>query len=54
MKGDTIEGALAGRLFGFFKLMPALEDLLGGGEALFPKTWGWRLTSFSASCLATF
>jgi hypothetical protein len=40
MKGDTIEGALAGRLFGFFKLMPALEDLLGGGEALFPKDVG--------------
>ena len=40
MKGDTIEGASAGRLFGFFKLMPALEDLLGGGEALFPKDVG--------------
>ena len=40
MKGDTIEAALAGRLFGFFKLMPALEDLLGGGEALFPKNMG--------------
>ena len=40
MKGDTIEGALAGRLFGFFKLMPALEDLLSGGEALFSKNMG--------------
>jgi hypothetical protein len=40
MWGDTIEAALAGRLFGFFKLMPALEDLLGGGEALFSKNMG--------------
>ena len=40
MKGNTIEAALAGRLFGFFKLMPALENLLGGGEALFSKNMG--------------
>lgn len=31
---------MTGRFLSLFELMPALEDLLGGGEALFPKNMG--------------
>jgi len=31
---------LTGRFLSLFELMPALEDLLGGGEALFSKNMG--------------
>ena len=51
MNRDPVQGALAGRFFSFFQLMPPVEDLSGGSEPLLAKDVGVTADQFFGQSL---
>gem|GEM_PF-2690830 len=51
MNRDPVQGALAGRFFSFFQLMPPVEDLSGGSEPLLAKDVGVTVDQFFGQSL---